>query len=155
MKNSIVIAQLFLRIALGIGFLAACFDRFGWVAPYGSPNVSWGDWQHFLIYSHSIMPFVPDELVELMAITASILELIFGILLIIGLFTKWTSIGSGLLLLSFGLCTTISLGIHAPLSYSVFTASAGSFLLATIANYKWSVDEVGYESKPIADSSHI
>jgi putative oxidoreductase len=140
MKNSTAIAQLFLRIALGIGFIAACFDRFGWIAPYGSSNVSWGDWQHFSIYSHSIMPFLSEGLAELLAIIASILELIFGILLITGLFTKWTCIGSGFLLLSFGLCMAISLGIHAPLSYSVFTASAGSFLLATAPNYKWSLD---------------
>jgi putative oxidoreductase len=142
MKNSTAITQLFLRIALGVGFIVACFDRFGWIAPNGSPNVSWGDWQHFLIYSHSIMPFVSEGLVEFLAIVASVLELIFGLLLIIGLFTKWTCISSGVLLLSFGLCMTISLGIHAPLSYSVFTASAGSFLLATIQNYKWSVDQI-------------
>jgi putative oxidoreductase len=142
MKNSIALSQLFLRITLGVSFLAACFDRFGWIAPYGSPNVDWGDWKHFSIYAHQIMPFVSNRLAEWMAIAASAMEFGFGILLIVGLFTRWVSIGSGLLLVSFGACMAISLGIHAPLAYSVFTAAAASFLLATIPNYKWSVDDI-------------
>jgi putative oxidoreductase len=147
MKNSTAPTQLFLRIALGISFIAACFDRFGWIAPYGSPNVDWGDWKHFSVYAHQIMPFVPNRLAEWMAVAASAMELGFGILLIVGLFTRWVSIGSGLLLVSFGTCMAISLGIHAPLAYSVFTAAAAAFLLATIPNYKWSIDEISVKNK--------
>src|SRR5436190_13267853 len=107
MKNLTALAQLFLRAALGINFIVACFDRFGWIASNGSPNVSWGDWQHFSIYAHRLMPFVPADLAEWLAITATAAELIFGILLIIGLFTRLTSIGSGLLLFSFGVSMSI------------------------------------------------
>jgi putative oxidoreductase len=34
----------------------------------------------------------------------------------------------------------VAFGITAPLNYSVFTASAASFLLAAIPAYKWSID---------------
>lgn len=49
MKNSIAAAQLFLRLTLGIGFIAACFDRFGWIGPNGSSNVHQVNWKHFLV----------------------------------------------------------------------------------------------------------
>jgi putative oxidoreductase len=46
-----------------------------------------------------------------------------------------------LLTLFFALSMAVSFGIVAPLSYSVFAVSAGSFLLATIRHYPWSIDQ--------------
>lgn len=140
MEKKMSYAQLYLRIALGVEYLVPGLDRLGVWGPHGSPHVSWGDWAHFIGYARAIMGFLPHQLSDLFAVIATIGELSFGTLLIIGLFTRWAAIGSGILTLLFCLSMTISFGIVAPLSYSVFGVSAASFLLATIPYYKWSVD---------------
>lgn len=140
MKKQFSYAQLYLRLALGIDFLVPGLDRLGAWGPHGNPNVSWGDWQHFSNYAHQVMGFLPAGLAEALAILATIAEIAFGILLILGWLTRPVATGSGVLLLCFALSMMVSLGVTAPLNYSVFAASAGSFLLATIPAYKWSID---------------
>jgi len=154
MKKATEIAQFFLRIALGVSFVAACMDRFGLSGAPGSAGVSWGDWNHFSIYAHKMMFFLPSAWAEIFAVLASVAELLLGILLIIGLFTRWTSIGSGLLLIGFGISMAVAWGIHAPLSYSVFTAAGAAFLLAAIPGYRWSVDAV-LKNKTKRNSSRV
>ncbi len=46
--------QLFVRIAVATAFLSAVADRFGYWGKPGSPNVSWGNWEQFLIYSNKL-----------------------------------------------------------------------------------------------------
>ncbi|HWV68696.1 DoxX family protein [Chitinophaga sp.] len=136
------ISQLFLRVGLGASYLCAGLDRFGVWGPPGAPDVSWGDWQHFMQYAYKLMFFLPYSVAEIFAAIASGAEITFGILLIAGFWTRWAAIGSGLLLLGFALAMTVALGITAPLNYSVFTASAGSFLLSTLPAYRWSIDGI-------------
>jgi len=140
------IAQLFLRMALGIGYLVPALDRMGVWGTYGGKNISWGDWQHFIKYAEEVLSFLPHPLVNVFAIMATIAEISFGLLLIIGKWTKIAATGSGLLALVFALSMSVSFGIVSPLSYSVFTVSAASFLLAAYGRYKWSMDN-GYLSK--------
>jgi uncharacterized membrane protein YphA (DoxX/SURF4 family) len=126
------VAQLFLRLSIGTGYLVFGLDRLGVWGKNGEKGVSWGDWQHFLKYAEEVMGFLPASVAGVLAIIATIAEIGFGLLLILGKWTKISAIGSGLLALSFALAMTISFGIVSPLSYSVFTVSAASFLLATI-----------------------
>jgi len=135
-------AQLFLRLAIGIGYLVPGLDRLGVWGKNGEPGISWGDWQHFIKYAQEVMGFLPSSLVNVLAITATAAEIVFGILLLIGKWTKFAALGSGILALSFAISMTISFGIVSPLSYSVFTVSAASFLLASIGKYKWSLDNI-------------
>ena len=137
---SVAYAQLFCRIALGIGFISADMDRVGYLGPPGTHGVSWGNWENFFLYSKNLMYYLPDSLIQVFAVTASLAELVFGLALIFGLFTRTTSILSGILLLCFALAMTFSMGLHAPLSYSVYTASAAAFLLSVVDNYRWSID---------------
>jgi uncharacterized membrane protein YphA (DoxX/SURF4 family) len=141
MKKKLAYAQFYLRIVLGVDFLVISLDRFGVWGPNGGANVSWGDWSHFSAYAHQVMAFLPDKLAELLAVLATIGEIGFGALLVLGLFTRWAAIGSGLLTLFFALSMAMAFGITSPINYSVFVVSADSFLLACIPNYKWSVDE--------------
>jgi hypothetical protein len=47
----------FLRLALGVTFLAAVTDRFGlWGSP-GSPNVAWGDLHRFAAHTATLNPW--------------------------------------------------------------------------------------------------
>ncbi|KAA2242566.1 DoxX family protein [Chitinophaga agrisoli] len=147
--------QLFLRIAIGASYICPGLDRFGVWGPPGGARISWGDWPHFMQYASKVLFFLPAGIAEVFAFIASLSEIIFGTLLIIGLFTRWAALGSGLLLLTFALCMTFAFGVQAPLNYSVFTASAGSFLLATMPIYKYSLDNRLNNRRTNFDTSNI
>ncbi len=44
-------SSVFLRLALGLSFLSAVADRFGWWGPFGHPNVAWGSFARFVAYT--------------------------------------------------------------------------------------------------------
>lgn len=132
----------FLRVTLAIGFLSAVADRLGIWGPFGGPNVAWGDMQHFLPYVAKLNPWFPGAIIPTVGWLVTIVETALGILLLIGLQTRWSARLSGCLLLAFAIGMTIGTGVKTALDASVFTASAGAFLLATAPRYTWSVDEV-------------
>jgi uncharacterized membrane protein YphA (DoxX/SURF4 family) len=113
------------RIALGAAFLSGIASRFGlWGA-----NVGYGNFANFvkatayeLVHAAFTIPFL--------AWAATIFELFFGLALIIGIWPRWVSLGSAVLLALFGIAMAISGGIKDPLDYSVFSASACALLLA-------------------------
>ena len=133
-------AQLYFRVAIGVAFFILGLDRLGAWGPYGTKNVDWGDWQHFYTYARSLMFFLPDSLAFAGAVIATGCEIIFGILLVVGLFTRMAAIGSAILTFSFAVCMALANGIMSPINYSVFAVSAGFCLLASVSNYKWSID---------------
>lgn len=121
--------KLFLRLSLSAGFLSAVADRFGFWAKEQS---AWGNWDAFVAYTKELVPFLPDSLVLIAAILATAAEIIFPVFLIIGYKTELFAKLSGCLLLLFGLSMVFSIGVKAPLDYSVFTASAAAFALSTM-----------------------
>lgn len=127
------IARVFLRLALGITFLFSIGDRFGWLGAYGSRNVSWGDWTHFVQYVSQLNPFIPKSLIPGLAVLETIIELGLGIALLLGIYQRVVAWSSAALLMSFALTMSIALGITAPLSYSVFTALGAALLLGAVA----------------------
>lgn len=145
MKNTF---QLYLRLALGIGFILPVMDRLGMLGLPGSTNVGWGNWSNFVDYTNSLMPYLSRPIANVLGTIASIAEAVFGILLIIGYKTRYSAIGSGLLTLIFALSMLFFAGYRAPFNYSVFTCSAAAFLLSAIENYKWSLDEKLKTDKP-------
>ena len=132
----------FLRYALGLGFLSAVADRFGLWGPFGTPNVSWGNFSRFLEYTHTINWYAPAEMIPALGIIATAAEILFGLLLLVGWHTRATAVLSGLLLLVFGVSMALGLGVKAPLNYTVFTGAGGAFLLATCERFPFSVDEL-------------
>ena len=140
MKNSSGIAQLFLRIALGIGFLLPVMDRLGLMGPAGSAGVAWGDWKHFVAYTNTLMPFLNYTITNIMAVMATVAEFIFGVCLIIGLKIKPIALGAAILTLAFGLCMAIFAGISAPFTYPVFVFTGAGLVLSGIGYYRWSID---------------
>ncbi|WP_342331460.1 DoxX family protein [Pedobacter sp. FW305-3-2-15-E-R2A2] len=141
MKNYNQLPQLYLRIAVGIGFIIPVLDRLGWLGPAGSKNIGWGNWDNFVAYTNTLLPFLGRPAANVMGGVATLAEILFGIMLIIGLKTRVAALGSFLLTLSFALCMAVFLGFKAPLNYSVFAVSAACLLLSTIPGYKWSLDE--------------
>jgi len=133
-------AQLYLRIALGIGFIVPVLDRIGLLGKPGEKLISWGDWDHFIGFTGMLMPFLGKSMVNVAGLVATVLEVVFGISLIFGYKIRFMALGSFALTLIFGLVMALFLGYKAPLNFSVFTCSAASLLLATVGTYEWSID---------------
>lgn len=134
MNKTQQIASILVRFSLAGGFLSAVSSRLG----------LWGKkssgWSNFLDYTAQVNSFLPKSIIPPVAITSTILETIFGTMLIIGFKTKLVAGASSVLLLLFALAMAYSFGVKEPLDYSVFAAAAGAFLLSTIPGYYWSID---------------
>jgi uncharacterized membrane protein YphA (DoxX/SURF4 family) len=133
-------SSVFLRLTLGVSFLSAVGDRFGFWGAFGQSRVAWGDLPHFIAYTAKLNWFMPSATIPALAWTSTCAEILLGVGLVLGVFTRVAGFLSGLLLLLFALVMIFALGLEAPLSFSVFSASAGAFLLATRNEYSWSVD---------------
>ena len=136
------LATVYLRVALGIAFLSAVADRFGWWGAPGTDHVAWGNFARFTAYAGRLNPWAPVSVVPAIAWIATAVEIALGILLVVGLFTRTVAWLSGSLLLLFAFGMIADSGIKAPLDASVFTASAGSFVLACQPSFPWSLDAV-------------
>lgn len=137
METKLPIASVLLRFGLGVTFLSAVADRFG---IWNEEVSSWGNWNAFLEYTAAVNSFAPEGIIPFLAVSATVLEIAFGILLIIGYKTRWAALGAALLTFVFALTMAYSFGIKSPLDYSVFVDCMAAFLLACIPNYKWSLD---------------
>jgi len=133
-------ATVYLRLAIGIGYLSAVADRFGVWGPPGTHLVAWGNFHAFTGYTAQLNPWFPASWAFAVAWIATICETVFGIGLIVGLGTRLVAILSGLLALAFAVGMVFGSGIKAPLNYSVFVVSAGSFLLACSDDFPYSLD---------------
>jgi putative oxidoreductase len=130
-EKFIKFTSLFLRLALGITFLFSVADRFGLLGPHGKPTVYWGDFAHFTAYAAKVNSFLPQAAIPVVAWAATIAEFTLGLGLVLGVYQRYIAIVSGVLLLLFASAMTVSFGIQSALGNSVFTASAGAFVLAT------------------------
>ncbi len=126
----------FLRFSIGVAFLSAVADRFSLWGPLGATDVAWGNFENFTQYTGTLNPLAPAAVIPTMAWFATILELALGLFLIVGFKIKESAFLSGCLLAIFALTMTFTLGIKAPLNYSVFSASAAAFALFLIAREK-------------------
>ena len=128
--------QLFLRIALSVTLLSAVADRLG----FWGKNSNWGNWTNFENYTRELTFFLPQSLSVFSAYTATLLETVLAITLLIGFKTKISAFSAGILLLVFAFSMTFSIGVKPPLDYSVWVGSAAAFLLSTQNQFKFSID---------------
>ena len=132
----------FLRIALGIAFLSAVADRFGYWGQPGEASVAWGNFDNFLDYVAVLNPYLPDSLIPAVGWGATIAEIALGAALILGYRLRPAALMSGILLLIFAVSMVINTGLKSPLDYSVFTASAAAFFLYVHAKDSFSLDSL-------------
>jgi putative oxidoreductase len=132
-ERIVQITRVALRVALATAFLAAVADRLGFLGPYGSRNVSWGDWKHFEDYVAVLNWFVPKALIPALSILETVIETGLGLGLLVGIYPRIVAWSSAALLSSFALTMAMALGILAPLAYGVFTAGGAALLLGAIA----------------------
>ena len=108
------------RIALGVAFLAQIVSRVR-------------DWPRFEAYCAAVNSFMPAWSIPVIARVATVLELAFGIALVLGVAVRRAAIGAAVLLCLFAIAMAISFGIQEPLDYSVWSASACALLVAVTA----------------------
>jgi uncharacterized membrane protein YphA (DoxX/SURF4 family) len=135
-------SSVYLRLVLGISFLSAVADRFGFWGAYGQANVAWGNYARLVAYTAKLNWFLPAAMIPALAIVATAAETLFGIFLVLGWKTRITALLSGVLLTTFALTMTMALGVKAPLDLSVFSAAGGALLLGLCANFPFSLDEL-------------
>ena len=116
---------LYARIALGTAFLSAVASRFGlWDRALDLKHFA-----NFIQYTAEVNSFLPRAIIPYVAVVATLCETSCGILLILGLWPRWVSLASAILLATFGTAMAISFGLKSPMDYSVFSASGAPVLL--------------------------
>ncbi len=126
------------RLVIGFAFFENVIDRLGFVGPPGAPGVSWGDFQHFIAYTAVVNAFAPAAIIPTLAVVATLFEGTFGITMLLGVRVRLVSIGSALLLFTFGTAMILS-GIS-QLPYAVYLMSIAAWSLATVDASALSVD---------------
>lgn len=139
MKNIEGTGQLLLRLAIAVSFFMAVMDRLGFLGPPGS-GAAWGDWKHFVDYTNTLIPFTNRPIANIMGIVATIAELVFATLLVIGYRIKIAALGASILTLSFGLSMAIFVSISAPINYPVFVFTGSALVLSAMEHHEWSID---------------
>jgi thiosulfate dehydrogenase (quinone) large subunit len=119
---------LFLRLTLAIILLSAAAGSFGFWGSSGASNSSLGNFAssigRFNLFSSQWLPIVGWVITGL--------ELLLGIMLVLGIYHRFAGFATGFLLLFFGITLTAIYGFKISLESSVFVASAAAFLLATV-----------------------
>lgn len=135
-------AKIYLRLALAAAYLSSVAARFG----FWGEGMGWGNFQNFLKYTAKLNPFLPPSFIPFVGWTATIAETLFAVLLIIGWRIKETAFLSGIMLILFAVGMALGFNFKEPLDYSVYTASAASFLLAAFHKSSFSLDALGNKS---------
>jgi uncharacterized membrane protein YphA (DoxX/SURF4 family) len=133
-------ATLYLRIALAAAFLTSVTDRFGIWGPPATMNVAWGDMAHFTAYAAKLNPWFPNAVTPAVAWFVTAAETLLAVTLLLGFHARVAAQLSGWLLLAFAVGMTAATGVKSALNASVFSASAGAFLLTAAESYPFSID---------------
>ncbi len=94
--------------------------------------MAWGDFEAFLVYTGDLLWYLPASLVKAAGWGATILEIFLALGLLMGVKARVFAFGSGALLMVFAVSMTAAYGFEPALSYSVWSAAAGAFLLGCI-----------------------
>ena len=138
-RASLALDLLSLEAARHWGSRSCCrsTDRLGF---YGNPGR--GSWDRSAIFgSAATVKCVRTSIDDtLLGTAATVLELLFGVTLVLGLALRWAAFGSAGLLFLFGSAMAISFGIKSPFDYSVFTAMCCALFLGLAGSNRWTVD---------------
>jgi putative oxidoreductase len=138
---------LVIRIFFAYEFGSAVADRLGWLGPPGS-GVAWGNFAHFVAYTHTVNAFLPVSFAFPLAVLATLCECTFAVTLLFGICTRLACLGTALLLFLFASAMTVS-GLSAgQFYYAVYLLSAGAWYLSAIDPAWLSVDRLLARRRP-------
>ena len=135
-------STVFARLAVGFVFISHIADRLGFWGPPGASNVAWGNLEIFYNNVRALNPYLPDVLIPVVGWIVNVAELTLGVLLIAGFKTRWAGFLTGLLLLAIAVANAVVFGIKVPLNYSIFSAAAAAFLIASHHEFPLSIDNM-------------
>ncbi|WP_194820346.1 hypothetical protein [Nocardia sp. XZ_19_385] len=121
------------RTALGLLLLGSVADRFGFLGAPGDPGISWGSFDAFTDYTRSLLPTFLHALTSPAAVTATALEAVLGLALVVGFATRATASATSALLAAFALAMLTSVGFDDMSGYAVTVLATGALLTATAA----------------------
>ena len=127
------IAKLFLRLTVAASMLSSVADRFG---IWAKELCMWGDMDKFVAYTQSLIPYIPADVVPVLAWTATVLEVLFSLCLLVGLKLKWTASLTGLMILVFAIAMALyfmSFGSPSP-NPSMMVRATGAFFSFAMMN---------------------
>ena len=133
---------LFMRLALAFTLLAAIADKLGYWGEPGKPTILWGDWDAYVDYLQTLVPFASNSLAEMLATVATIVEVALAVMLLVGLKVRWAAIGVGIYSLFLALASVVSVGVKVPFNYSLFVICAAGFLLACCPIYRFTTNGI-------------
>jgi putative oxidoreductase len=119
------------RVAIGGEFILSVADRFGFLGPPGSA-VSWGDFGHFVAYTHQVNSFLPASFAPVLAVLATICETTFGMGLVLGIGIQYVARAAAVLLCLFGSAMIASGLVESQFYYAVFVLAAGALAIANV-----------------------
>jgi uncharacterized membrane protein YphA (DoxX/SURF4 family) len=129
------VAIVLARFGLGSTYLSGVADRFGLWGRRGTPNVSWGDFQHYVARIQTLIPPASPVGALILAWVATVLEAAFGLAILIGVRTRSMAFGSAALLLSYAVVLAFSpAGLHAAFAYALLSGAGASMLLAAVGD---------------------
>lgn len=126
------------RLLIGVAFVENVADRLGLLGPPGAPGVSWGDFQHFMVYTAQVNAFAPHAMIPALAVVATVAEGTCGITMLLGVRVRLASIASALLFFVFATAMVMS-GLS-QFQYAVYLMSAAAWMLATVDASAFSLD---------------
>jgi uncharacterized membrane protein YphA (DoxX/SURF4 family) len=115
------------RLVVAGAFLSALPGRFS-------------NWPGFVRFAGNVNSFLPQEVVPAVAVVATVMECVLCAAILLGIKTRWSAVGSGVLLFFFATAMAIS-GLSQA-EWAVYVLSAGAFALATIDASFLSVDRL-------------
>lgn len=130
-----------LRMILGAEFALSVADRFGWLGAPGS-SVSWGDFAHFVTYTHQVNAFLPVSFAPILAVLATICESTFAVTLLLGFRLREASAGTALLLCLFGSAMVASGLVESQFFYAVFVLASGAWVISLMDASWMSIDRL-------------
>ena len=103
-----------------------------------------GTFETFTQYVTTLGPYLPAKLVTAAAWGATVVEILLGGTLLLGVQIRSAALGSAATLVAFAVSMFIFAGFETPLSASVFTAAAAAllFMLAPPGSYAVSLDHL-------------
>jgi len=128
------------RLLIAFGFLENVADRLGFLGPPGAPNVSWGDFHHFIAYTAQVNAFAPAAIIPTLAVLATIGESTCGLLMLVGYRVRLAAAASAALLTVFGTAMVAS-GLSEA-QYNVYLMAVCAWALAATGSSTLSVDAV-------------
>lgn len=130
-----------LRMIIGVQFLLSVADRFGLLGPPGG-GVSWGDFTHFVAYTHQVNAFLPASFAPTLAVLATVCETAFGSFLVLGIGLPYVTRASAILLCLFGSAMVVSGLVESQFFYAVFVLATGAWAMSTIDSSWLSLDRL-------------